>query len=152
MAHFTLYSHAKGANGWSVAFVLKALGLSYETKYLDFGDFTNGEHKREPYTRINPNGRIPALIDHQNGDFTVWESKACMLYLVSKCAFRSLHRRDARRALFLHSPMSGADAHYKQTTRRTSSGSPTQPRSRLPSPSGSSSRRARSSPLRSTSR
>ncbi|KAJ8291736.1 Glutathione S-transferase 1 [Rhodotorula toruloides] len=84
MAHFTLYSHAKGANGWSVVFVLKALGLSYETKYLDFGDFTNGEHKREPYTKINPNGRIPALVDHQNGDYTVWESKACMLYLVSK--------------------------------------------------------------------
>ncbi|BGO95683.1 hypothetical protein NBRC10512_007381 [Rhodotorula toruloides] len=81
MAQFTLYSHVGGPNGWTVAFLLKALGLSYETKFLDFA---KGEHKQEPYTKINPNGRIPALVDHQNGDFTVWESKACLLYLVSK--------------------------------------------------------------------
>ncbi|KAI5474391.1 glycosylphosphatidylinositol transamidase [Pseudohyphozyma bogoriensis] len=76
---FTLYSHAGGPNGWKVAFVLRALGLTYETKFLDFA---GGENKGEAYTKINPNGRIPALIDHENDDFTVWESGACLLYLV----------------------------------------------------------------------
>ncbi|GAA5821054.1 hypothetical protein JCM11251_001939 [Rhodosporidiobolus azoricus] len=81
MAQFTLYSHAGGPNGWTVAFLLKALGLTYETKYLDFG---SNEHKGEAFLKINPNGRIPALIDHQNNDFTIWESKAILLYLVEK--------------------------------------------------------------------
>ncbi|GAA5960083.1 hypothetical protein JCM21900_003430 [Sporobolomyces salmonicolor] len=81
MAQFTLYSHAGGPNGWTVAFLLKALGLTYETKFLDFA---NGEQKAAEFVKLNPNGRIPALVDHQNNDYTVWESKACMLYLVEK--------------------------------------------------------------------
>ncbi|KDE04826.1 hypothetical protein MVLG_04790 [Microbotryum lychnidis-dioicae p1A1 Lamole] len=78
-AQFTLYSHTGGPNGWTVAFLLKALGLSYETKYLDF---SKGEQKASNFVKLNPNGRIPALVDHQNGDFVVWESKAILLYLV----------------------------------------------------------------------
>ncbi|KAM0750674.1 glutathione S-transferase [Meredithblackwellia eburnea MCA 4105] len=78
---FTLYSHASGPNGWKVAAVLKALGLTYETKYLQFD---KGEHKGPEYTKFNPNGRIPALIDHHDNDFTVWESDAILLYLVEK--------------------------------------------------------------------
>ncbi|RPD81647.1 glutathione S-transferase C-terminal-like protein [Lentinus tigrinus ALCF2SS1-7] len=78
---FTLYTHNTGPNGWKVAFVLEELGLTYESIYLEFN---SGEHKRPPFTDINPNGRIPALIDHRNGDFTVWESGAIILYLVDK--------------------------------------------------------------------
>ncbi|GAA6050891.1 hypothetical protein JCM3770_005760 [Rhodotorula araucariae] len=81
MAQFTLYSHAGGPNGWTVAFLLKALGLTYETKYLAFD---KQEQKGEEFLKINPNGRIPALVDHQNNDFAVWESKAILLYLVAK--------------------------------------------------------------------
>ena len=43
--------------------------MSYETKYLNFQE---GEHKSEPYTKYNPNGRIPAIIDHKNNDFVLW--------------------------------------------------------------------------------
>ncbi|KAI0685588.1 glutathione S-transferase C-terminal-like protein [Cytidiella melzeri] len=78
-AHFTLFSHKSGPNGWKVAIVLEELGLTYETKFLDF---QNGEHKAEGYTKFNPNGRIPALIDHKNGDFVLWESDAIIVYLV----------------------------------------------------------------------
>ena len=49
--------------------VLEELGLDYQPIFLDFSE---GEHKAEAYTKHNPNGRIPTLIDHKNGDLTVW--------------------------------------------------------------------------------
>ncbi|KAI0731869.1 thioredoxin-like protein [Fomitopsis betulina] len=87
---FTLFTHVFGPNGWKVTFVLEELGLSYESKYLDFG---KQEQKSAEYTQYNPNGRIPALIDHGNNDFVVWESNAIMLYLVEK--YDTAHRISA---------------------------------------------------------
>ncbi len=52
-----------------VMMVLEELGLDYEPVYLDLG---KNEHKGEEHTKHNPNGRIPTLIDHKNGDLTVW--------------------------------------------------------------------------------
>ncbi|TCD71960.1 Glutathione S-transferase 2 [Steccherinum ochraceum] len=78
---FTLYAHKGGPNPWKVAFLLNELGLSYESVYLDF---QAGEHRAPAYTKVNPNGRVPAIIDHKNNDFTVWESGAILLYLVEK--------------------------------------------------------------------
>ncbi|EJF60628.1 glutathione S-transferase C-terminal-like protein [Dichomitus squalens] len=78
---FTLYTHLGGPNGWKVAIVLEELGLTYEPVYLDF---TKGEQKGPEHTKYNPNGRIPTLIDHQNGDFAIWESDAILLYLTDK--------------------------------------------------------------------
>ncbi|EED79289.1 predicted protein, partial [Postia placenta Mad-698-R] len=60
-----------------VAVVLEAFGLTYETVTLDF---SKQEQKSPQYTRYNPNGRIPTLIDHKNGDFVV-ESNAILVYL-----------------------------------------------------------------------
>lgn len=40
--------------------------------------------KTPDYERINPNGRIPAIVDHGNDDLTIWESGAIILYLVKK--------------------------------------------------------------------
>lgn len=34
--------------------------------------------------QINPNGRIPAMVDHTNDDFKVFESAAILLYLVGR--------------------------------------------------------------------
>ncbi|TCD64422.1 Glutathione S-transferase 2 [Steccherinum ochraceum] len=79
--HFTLWTQQTGPNGWKVAFVLNELGLEYESKYLDFAA---KEHKGPEFLKINPNGRIPALVDHKNGDYTVWESAAILLYIVDK--------------------------------------------------------------------
>jgi glutathione S-transferase len=76
---FTLYSHAGGPNGFKVVYVLEALKLSYKSVYLDFG---KQEQKALDFVKLNPNGRIPALVDHHNGDFAIWESDAIMLYLI----------------------------------------------------------------------
>ncbi|KAI0659471.1 glutathione S-transferase C-terminal-like protein [Cubamyces menziesii] len=78
---FTLYTHKGGPNGWKTAIVLEELGLEYESIYLDF---QKGEQKAPEYTKFNPNGRIPTLIDHSNNDFVVWESNAILTYLVDK--------------------------------------------------------------------
>lgn len=52
-----------------VVIILEELGLTYETKYLNFD---KQEQKHPEYTKYNPNGRIPAIIDHKNDDFVVW--------------------------------------------------------------------------------
>lgn len=49
------------------------LALPYEAKAIDVPKL----EQREPwFLKINPNGRIPALIDHNEGDLAVWESGA----------------------------------------------------------------------------
>lgn len=52
-----------------VAIVLEELGLTYESVYLDF---ITKEHKGPEFLKLNPNGRIPAIIDHYNNDFVLW--------------------------------------------------------------------------------
>lgn len=64
-----------------VALVLEELGLSYEPVYLNFN---KNEQKEAPHVTYNPNGRIPTLVDHHNGDYALSESCAILLYLVDK--------------------------------------------------------------------
>ncbi|KAH9896998.1 glutathione S-transferase C-terminal-like protein [Cubamyces lactineus] len=78
---FTLYGEVWGPNPMKVAIVLEELGLEYDVVPVDIN---TGEHKGPEYTKINPNGRLPTLVDHSNGDFTIWESDAILLYLVEK--------------------------------------------------------------------
>lgn len=61
--------------------MLSELGLTYRTVMLEFGGGPKGM-KTPEYEALNPNGRIPTLIDHSNGDVIVWESIACILYLL----------------------------------------------------------------------
>ncbi|PWN43166.1 glutathione S-transferase [Ceraceosorus guamensis] len=87
MAQFTLYSHkGPGPNPLKVAILLEKLGLSYDVVPLVFGpgDGQNEGVKGEKFLKVNPNGRVPALVDHQNSDFTIWESGAILLYLIDK--------------------------------------------------------------------
>jgi hypothetical protein len=41
-------------------------------------------HGGNRYLRINPNGRIPAIVDHKHGGAHVWESGAIMMYLAEQ--------------------------------------------------------------------
>lgn len=77
------HPYADRAVGWKVAQVLSELSLVYHTIYLVFGNGVNGM-KTPDYEKLNPNGRIPALVDHGNNDLVVWESGAIILYLVKK--------------------------------------------------------------------
>jgi GST-like protein len=68
-------------NGYKVSITLEELGLSYEVHAIDL---STGAQKEPWFTAINPNGRIPAIVDRGNGDFPVFESGAIMLYLAER--------------------------------------------------------------------
>jgi len=68
-------------NGWKVSIALEEMGLPYTVRALAL---SKREQKEEWYLKINPNGRIPAIIDHDNGDFAVFESGAILIYLAEK--------------------------------------------------------------------
>ncbi|MDA8362667.1 MAG: glutathione S-transferase family protein [Gammaproteobacteria bacterium] len=68
-------------NGYKVSILLEELGLPYTVRPMDLGRM---EQKEPWYLQINPNGRIPAIIDHDLGDFVVFESGAILVYLAEK--------------------------------------------------------------------
>ncbi len=47
-------------------------------------DFSTREQKAEWYVALNPNGRIPTIVDRGNDDFVVFESGAVLWYLAEK--------------------------------------------------------------------
>lgn len=68
-------------DGWKVSIALEELGLSYAVHALDLAA---REQKQPWFLRINPNGRIPAIVDRGNDDFAVFESGAILLYLAER--------------------------------------------------------------------
>ncbi|NVJ70638.1 MAG: glutathione S-transferase N-terminal domain-containing protein [Alphaproteobacteria bacterium] len=77
---YTLYTAAT-PNGYKASIALEEMDLPYDMKAIDL---SSGDQKSEWFTAINPNGRIPALVDHESGDFCVFESGAILLYLAEK--------------------------------------------------------------------
>jgi glutathione S-transferase/GST-like protein len=68
-------------NGWKASIALEELGLPYTVRSIAL---PKNEQKEEWFLKINPNGRIPAIIDHDNDDFAVFESGAILIYLAEK--------------------------------------------------------------------
>jgi GST-like protein len=68
-------------NGRKISIALEEMGLPYEVRHLRLGE---QEQKRPEYLAINPNGRIPAIVDEDEDGFAVFESGAILLYLAEK--------------------------------------------------------------------
>ena len=73
----TLYTWST-PNGRKASIALEELGLPYEVRPVDIG---KDEQFEPDFLRISPNNKIPAIVD---GDFTLFESGAILLYLAEK--------------------------------------------------------------------
>jgi len=77
---FTLYTSST-PNGWKASIALEELGLDYEVVYTRL---LRGDQLTPEFLAMNPNGRIPVLVDHDEDDFVIFESGAILLYLAEK--------------------------------------------------------------------
>jgi GST-like protein len=65
-------------NPMKVALLLEELGLDYEVAPVD--TFRGGQHDPN-FLRVNPNAKVPALVD---GDAVIFDSNAILLWLGSE--------------------------------------------------------------------
>ncbi|WP_299182608.1 glutathione S-transferase family protein [uncultured Neptuniibacter sp.] len=70
----TIYGSPQSSAG-RCFWCLEEAGVEYTAQSIDF---RAGEHKAPDFLKVNPNGKVPALVD---GDFTIWESLAINNYI-----------------------------------------------------------------------
>ena len=85
-----LYSIQPSNNARRVRATAEHLGIA-----LEIIDQPMAEMKTPPYLALNPNGKVPTLVD---GDLTLWESRAIMQYVASKKPSAFWPTDDRRRA------------------------------------------------------
>ena len=68
-------------NGHKASVVLEELELAYEVHAVNLPE---NEQKQEAFLKLNPNGRIPVIVDREADDFAVFETGAIMVYLAEK--------------------------------------------------------------------
>jgi GSH-dependent disulfide-bond oxidoreductase len=82
-------------NTWKASIMLEECGLPYRVVPIDI---MTGEQKQPDFLAINPNGRIPAIVDHDtpDGPLPVFESGAILIYLAEKTGRFLAHSGRAR--------------------------------------------------------
>lgn len=119
---YQLYSE-RSPNVYKITICLSELEQDWEDIWLDV---TRGAQHEPAFRALNPNGRIPVLIDDAPTDgaepMTIWESGSILLYLAGKhgafmpTALRA--RTEAMTWLFWQmaslGPMAGQRAHFVQ--------------------------------------
>lgn len=114
----TLYT-AGTTNGWKASILLEELQLPYKVRLIDL---SANEQKEEWYLKINPNGRIPAIVDDDHGDLPIFESGAVMLHLAEQDPKGAFLPKDIRKRAEVISwlmfniggigPMQGQASHF----------------------------------------
>jgi len=120
----TLYT-AQTPNGLCISVALEEIGVPYIVRTINFKE---DEQHSEWYVKINPNGKIPAIVDHMNsaGDFPVFETSAILLYLAEnydkehKISYdpvteANFHSEELQWLFFAHGgigPMQGQAGHF----------------------------------------
>jgi GST-like protein len=68
-------------NGHKISIALEELGLPYTVHAINL---LANDQKQPAFLAMNPNGRIPVLVDRDAGDFAIFESGAILIYLAEK--------------------------------------------------------------------
>lgn len=80
MNDIILYT-ANTMNGWKPLIFLHEAEIDYDLVPIAF---SKKEQKAPEYLKVNPNGRIPTIVDRSNDNFAVFESGAILWYLAEK--------------------------------------------------------------------
>ncbi len=106
-------------NGWKIAIMLFELGIPFRTHLMNL---PAGEQLTPEFLAINPNGKIPAIVDHTNPEepVSVFESGAILIYLADKhekfAPTAPLERKSMYEWLFWQAgnqgPMAGQLSHF----------------------------------------
>ena len=104
-------------NGRKVSIMLEECELPYRTRAIDIG---KGDQHSAGFVAINPNGRIPAIVDSDGPDgrpFNLFESGAILLYLAKKAGRLLPHdeRRQFETLQWLMFQMGGVGPMFGQT-------------------------------------
>ncbi len=75
-----LYTSAT-PNGYKISIMLEETGVDYTVHPINLA---KQEQKEAAFLALNPNGRIPVIVDRDNDDFVVFESGAILIYLAEK--------------------------------------------------------------------
>ncbi|CAG2336986.1 MULTISPECIES: glutathione S-transferase family protein [Burkholderia cepacia complex] len=78
--HALTFYTADTPNGHKIAIYLEEAGLAHDRVQVNL---SAGEQRSPAYLAINPNGKIPAIVDHDTG-LAVFESGAILSYLAAK--------------------------------------------------------------------
>jgi GST-like protein len=99
---YQLYAFAT-PNNVKVVIALEELGLPYQ---LHSVNVRKGEQKTAEFLALNPNGKVPVLVDNDAGDFVMTESAAILVYLAEKhgalLAASGVQRARTFEQLFFH--------------------------------------------------
>ena len=112
------------ANGRKASIMLEECALPYAVHVIDI---TKGDQHAAAFRAINPNGRIPAIVDPDGpdgGPYKVFESGAILLYVAEKCGVLlprgTAGKYDAIQWLMLQmggvGPMFGQAFHFRHQT------------------------------------
>ena len=85
-----LYDHPLSGNSYKSRLALSNLGVEYERINIDI---FKGEHNDPKFAALNPNKKIPVLVDE---DFVMWESNALLFYIGKKYSPNDIYPEDPR--------------------------------------------------------
>lgn len=68
-------------NGYKASIMLEECSIEYDFTYVRLGEL---QQKEDWFLKLNPNGRIPVIVDHDNDNFVVFESGAILIYLAEQ--------------------------------------------------------------------
>ena len=68
-------------NGYKTSVALEELEIPYNVHFINL---MSGDQKKPEFLKLNPNGRIPVIVDTDNDNLAIMESGAQLIYLAEK--------------------------------------------------------------------